>query len=244
MSETRTRTPEGRTIVGRRVAQALALFTAPWCFVVANTGDVLTNPHGLDDTTARGALLTSAAHPLVDKWLSFVALVGCLLLVPAVLGAMSLLRSTAARLGLVGGVLMVAGYVCYFGLVFQGYATIALAQHGGATPDHLAVTDLTTDQGFFVVVALTFVLGNIVGTFLLGLALVRARVVPRWAGLCVLAWPVLHVLGGAGGEVAGAVLQAVGFAVVGQRLWRSADGVPGASAYRPREAELDLTRRG
>jgi hypothetical protein len=153
---------------------------------------------------------------------------------------MSLVRVGAARLGLVGGVLMIAGYVCYFGLVFQGYATIALAQHGGATPDHLAVVDLTTDQGFFVVVALAFVLGNIVGTFLLGLALIRARAVPRWAGLCVLAWPVLHVLGGPQGEVVGAVLQAVGLAVVGHRLWQT--GVVGPRLEQPVRASLRSAR--
>jgi hypothetical protein len=225
MSEMTPPTPVGRTIRSRQVAQALALFTAPWCFVVANTGDVLTSPQGLDDTTARGALMISQAHPIADKWLSFAAMLGCLLLIPAVLGVMSLVRVGAARVGLVGGVLMIAGYVCYFGLVFQGFSTIALAQHGGVTPDHLAVMDLTMNQAFFVVVALTFVIGNIVGTFLLGLALIRARAVPRWAGLCVIAWPVLHIVGGSWGEVAGAALQAVGFAVVGHRLLGS--GAPG-----------------
>jgi hypothetical protein len=70
MSETTPPPCMGPTMRSRRVGQALALFTAPWCFVVANTGDVLTSPGGLDDTTARGALMISAAHPLADKWLS------------------------------------------------------------------------------------------------------------------------------------------------------------------------------
>ncbi len=208
----------GRTLRTRQVGQGLALLIAPWAFVIANTGDVLTTPQGLDDTTPKGALLISAAHPLADKWFTFVAMTGCLLLVPAVLGAMSLVRAGAARLGLVGGVLLIAGYVCYFGLLFQGFATIALAEHGGATPDNVAVQDLTMNQPFFIVVALTFVLGNLVGTFLLGLALIRARAIPRWAGLCIVAWPVMHVLGGSWGEVLGAVLEAVGLTVVGLRL--------------------------
>ena len=212
---------EGRTLRTRRVSQGLALLLAPWAFVLANAGDVLTSVPGQDDTTPRGALLIAAAHPTAEKWFTFAAMVGCVLLVPAALGAMSLVRVKAARLGLIGGALMIVGYICYFGLLFQGYATIALAQHGGASPGNIAVQDLTMNQGFFVVVALTFVAGNIIGTFVLGLALMRAHVVPRWAALCILVWPVLHLLGGAWGEVVGAAVEAVGLGVVGATLLRS-----------------------
>ena len=212
---------EPRTARTRRVSQGLALMVAPWAFVIANTGDVLTTEHGLDDTTPRGALLIAAAHPLADKWFTCAAMIGCLLLVPAVLGAMGLVRVRAARVGLTGGVLMIAGYICYFAMLFQGYATIALAQHGGASADNVAVQDLMMNQGFFVVVALTFVVGNLIGTFLLGLALFRARVVPRWAAVMVLVWPVAHVLGGPWGEIVGAAVEAVGLAVVGLCLLRT-----------------------
>ena len=189
--------------------------------MIANSGDILTTEHGLDDTTPRGALLISAAHPLADKWFTFIAMIGCLLIVPAALGAMSLVRVKAARLGLLGGVLMITGYICYFAMLFQGYATIALAQHGAANTDNIAVQNLIMNQGFFIVVALTFVAGNLVGTFLLGLALYRARVVPRWAAALVLLWPVAHILGGPWGEVLGAAAEAVGLAVVGLTVLRN-----------------------
>ena len=212
---------EGRTMRTRRVSQALALLLAPWAFVLATTGDVLTSVPGQDDTTPRGALLIAAAHPTAEKWFTFAAMVGCVLLVPAALGAMSLVRVKSARLGLVGGALMIVGYICYFGLLFQGYATVALAQHGGASPANIAVQDLIMNQGFFVVVALTFVVGNIIGTFVLGLALMRPHVVPRWAALCILTWPVLHLLGGPWGVVVGAAVEAVGLGAVGLTLLRS-----------------------
>jgi hypothetical protein len=186
----------------------------------------------LDDTTARGALLVSVEHPLADKWFTFAAMIGCLLLVPAVLGAMRLVRVKAARLGLVGGVLMIAGYICYFAMLFQGYATIALAQHGAASPGNVAVQETMMDQGFFYVVAVTFVVGNLVGTFLLGLAVFRAHVVPRWAATLVLVWPAAHILGGPWGEVIGAAVEAVGFAVVGLRLLRVHDRTPATPAGR------------
>ena len=217
---------EPRTERTRRVSQGLALMLAPWAFVIANTGDVLTTEHGLDDTTPRGALLISTAHPLADKWFTFIAMIGCLLLVPAVLGAMSLVRVRSARLGLLGGVLMIGGYICYFAMLFQGFATIALAQHGAASADSVAVQDLMMNQGFFIVVALTFVVGNLIGTFLLGLALFRARVVPRWAAALVLVWPVAHVLGGPWGEVIGAAVESIGLAVVGLTVLRNDAGSP------------------
>jgi hypothetical protein len=208
------------TIWSRQNGQAAALFTAPWFFVAANASDAWTTRHGGSDETAKGAIELAIAHPTIEKWGSLAAMIGCVLLIPATLGAMSQVRERASRLGLVGGVLMITGYVCYFGLVFQGFATVALAEHGGATADHIAVQDATMNQAFFVGPALTFVVGNIIGTFLLALALIRARAIPRWAGLTIMAWPVLHILGGTWGEVIGAVAQGVGLAVVGAHLWR------------------------
>jgi hypothetical protein len=82
------------------------------------------------------------------------------------------------------------------------------------------VQDLMMNQGFFVAVALTFVIGNLVGTFLLGLALMRARVVPRWAAVLVLVWPVAHILGGPPGEIVGTAAEAVGLALVGLAVLR------------------------
>src|SRR6187397_1331426 len=88
---------EGRTMRTRRVSQGVALMVAAWAFVIANTGGIVTAEAGQDDTTPRGAILISAAHPLADKLFTFAAMVGCLLLVPAVLGAMGLVRVKAAR---------------------------------------------------------------------------------------------------------------------------------------------------
>jgi len=55
-------------------------------------------------------------------------MIGCMLILPAALGAMGLVRVKAAQLGLLGGVLVITGYICYFAMLFQGYATIALHQ--------------------------------------------------------------------------------------------------------------------
>ena len=210
-----------RTTRFRRTAQVAALLTAPWAFVLSNAGDAWMTRHGESNLTQKGALLVAAAHPGLDKASIFAAMVGCVLLVPAVLGATGLVRYRSARLGLIAGSLMISGYICYFALCFQSYATIAMAQHGGATSDHLAVLQLTQNQAFYVIPALTFVLGNVVGTIILGAALLHARAVPRWAGICIVAWPVLHFIGGSWGEVVGAVVEAIGLAVVALQVLRA-----------------------
>ena len=61
-----------------------------------------------------------------------------------------------------------------------------------------------------------FALGNLVGTLLLAIGLLRSRAVPVWAAVGILLWPVLHVVGLAffGNEVpqvVGAITQAIGF---------------------------------
>jgi hypothetical protein len=211
----RTRT---RTARLRRLSQASALVVAPLAFLIANLGDQLTKSSGQDDTTARGALEIAASHPAADIAFSCVAMLGCLVLIPAMLGAMGLMRETAAALSLVSGVLVIAGYVCYFALLFQGLDSVALARHGGPSADNVAVQDQLSNTVVFVVVALTFVVGNLVGTFLLGLALLRSHTVPRWAAYAVVAWPVLHILGGPWGEVLGAGLQTIGLAFVGRAV--------------------------
>jgi len=149
-------------------------------------------------------------------------MVGSLLMVPAVLGAMRLVRVRAAWLGLIGGVLMIGGYICYFAMVFQSFTTTAMALRGGPLADYVAVLDATAHYPLTVWVIPLFILGNIVGTFLLGLALLRARAVPAWAAYGVMAWSVLDVAGLVVGneivEVTRAVLQGIGLAAVGIRL--------------------------
>lgn len=218
-SETNRPDP-ARTARARDVGLAAALIVAPWLIVLANTANSIISMDVPDDISPRGALETAAAYPLLGRWASLAAMVGALLLVPAVIGAMKLVRVRAARLGLVGGVLTATGYICYFAMVFQGYLPDALLKAGGSTTLNVAVLQATLDEPMTLWVYLLFVLGNLVGTFLLALALLRARTVPAWAAYGVMAWPVLHVLGLPWFEVIGAVLQAVGMLGVALALLR------------------------
>ena len=228
--------PFARTAATRRWGLALAMFTAPWLIVIAETGHSLGNPHGTDDLDPAVALTIASEHTTLQRWSSFAAMVAAMLMVPAVLGVMRLVRTRAARLGLVAGVLTAAGYVCYFGLVMQGaFTETAMATVGGPAghdADILqAVMDDPLGAGW---VGPLFVLGNVVGTFLLGLALVRARTAGRWAGYGLMAWSVLHVLSFSPFvEVAAAAAQAVGMAIAAAALLRSAE--PRAAEPEPYE---------
>jgi hypothetical protein len=215
--------PLARTAKARRVALALAMFTAPWFIVVAETGHSIANPHGGDDIDPAVALAIAADHTTLMRWSSFAALLGALLLVPAVIGVMRLVRTRAARLGLVSGVMVVAGYICYFALVLQGaFTETAMAASGGSTTQNINVLRAVMDDPLGVGwVGPAFVLGNIVGTFLLGLALIRARTAGRWAGYGLIAWSVLHVLSFSPWvEVVGAAAQALGLAIAAAALLR------------------------
>ena len=73
------------------------------------------------------------------------------------------------------------------------------------------------------------------GTFLLGLALVRARTAGRLAGYGLMAWAVLHGLSFSPYvEVVGATAQAIGLGVAAAVLLRQ----PGAAAAVPEPYEL------
>lgn len=229
--------PFARTAKTRRMGLALAMFVAPWFIVLSETGHSIANPDGKDDIDPAVALAIASDHATLQRWASFAALAGALLLVPAVMGVMRLVRTRAAWLGLVAGVLTAAGYICYFGLVLQGaFTETAMATVGGSASENVAVLKAAMEDPLGTGwVGPAFVLGNIVGTFLLGLALIRARTAGRWAGYGLIAWSVLHVLSFSPWvEVVGATAQALGLAVAGAALVREGRRVE----ERPRPYEL------
>jgi hypothetical protein len=207
----------------RRIGTAGAMLLAPWGFVVANACYALATRDGGSDETGAQSLALAAAHPTLIRVGTVAAMLGCLLIVPATLGAVGFTRDRANRLGLTGGSLMIGGYVAYFGAVLLGSVALAMAERGGPINDFSAVLDAANNAA--IPWFLLFVAGNLLGTLLLGIALLRARTAPAWAAAAICAWPVLHVTGLIAGtewfEVAGATLQAIGFAALGLRLART-----------------------
>ncbi|WP_214103420.1 hypothetical protein [Acrocarpospora catenulata] len=208
----------------RSIPLALALFTAPWGFAVANSAYAWATRAGGSDSTGAETLALAAAHPGLYRLATVAAMLGSLLMVPAVLGVKRLVADRSRKLGSFGAVLTASGYIGYFAIVFTGFISLAMAERGGPVADYAAVLDSGQSDLAAVWVFLLFVAGNLVGTLLLGSALLRSRAIPLWAAAAVLAWPPLHVIGLVAGtewfEVAGAVAQAIGLAVAGRRLLR------------------------
>ena len=223
-----TTTPDTGTAAAtarfRYIALAVALLAGPWGFVAANGIYAWMTRHGGSDLTGAGALALAGAHPGAYRFSMVMAMFGSMIMVPAAIGAMRPTHHRAAKLGLIGGVLVAAGYICYFAMVMSDRITLAMAAHGDHLADYAKVLDDSLNGASVVWVYLTFLIGNIVGTFLLGLALLRSRSVSAWAGWGVMGWPILHVIGLVLStewlEVAGALAQALGFASVAIYLLR------------------------
>jgi hypothetical protein len=207
------------------------MFVAPWFILIAETGHAVITRHGKNDLDPAVGLAVAADHLTLYRWASLAALLGALPFVPAILGVMRLVGpgppgSASGRRAHQRGVhlLLRAGV--------QGV-------HDGGDGDRRRVDERDVDilQTFMdepptLWVGPLFVLGNIVGTFLLGLALVRARTAGRLAGYAIMAWPVLHVLSfNPFVEVVGAVVQATGLAFAATALLRRRD--PAAAAPEP-----------
>jgi hypothetical protein len=206
----------------RRLGGALALALAPWGFVIANASYGWMIRNGGSDETGAQALALAATGPDLLRLGIVAGMVGCLLIIPAVMTALRLARRS--RLAFVGGSLMIAGYVCYFGVLLSNMIIIAMAELGGPLGDFAAAIDASQSDVWTTWVFPIFIVGNLLGTLLFAIGLLRSRSVPIWAAILIMLWPPLHVaglfVGGEVLEVIGAVLQAIGFAGVAAAVLR------------------------
>jgi hypothetical protein len=220
--EPTTSTPSAALDRTRRIGSAVALLLAPWGFVITNSGYAWAIRNGGSDETGAGALSLAGSNPGLFRLVVVAGALGCLLLVPAVLATMRLARRSWPVF--LGGTLMVGGYICYFGVLLSNMTIIAMAERGGPLADYAAVLDAGQADRTTAWVFLLFIVGNLIGTLLLAIGLLRSRAIPVWAAISIMLWPPLHVTGLVVGsewfEVTGAALQAIGFAGVAAVLLR------------------------
>jgi hypothetical protein len=206
----------------RRLGGALALVLAPWGFVIANASYAWMIRNGGSDSTGAEALALAATGPDVLRLAVLAGMIGCLLVIPAVVMALS--HARRSRLAFVGGSMMIAGYVCYFGVLLSNTMIIAMAERGGPLADYAALIDADQGDPWTAWVFPIFVLGNLLGTLLFAIGLLRSGAVPAWSAILIMLWPPLHVIGliigGEVLEVLGAVLQAIGFAGIAVAVLR------------------------
>lgn len=235
LTVTRLQTTVDPTVRFRRIAGAIAL---PLGFVFQQACNaiyaVVSTESGLSDQNgAAEALGLYGRYPGQLLACTVLAMVGVLLLIPGLLAALRVLRPFRPRLALWAVVLMIGGYVSYFGIVATNFASLAMAQFALAHPgvDLAPLWDAAAHPALVPFFSL-FVVGNIGGAVLLGVAVIlaarsSASGLPWVAGVLIMCWSVGHILNIVGfGEwfaVAGGVLQIAGLCFVTAAALRTRD---------------------
>ena len=171
-------------------------------------------------------------------------------MIPAVLAAGRLSRRSAPLLSLIATGLAVLGWAAiYAPIALDSVARQAAAVQGQPAEvvdlyDRFAGKDLglSIAFGFFIV-------GHVIGTALVGVALWRSRSVPGWAAALVVVGSVLHpvarvAVGSKFLDVAAALFLAAGFAAVARTVWRVPDAdwdLPPNAAVRVGTHEVAVT---
>lgn len=167
-----------------------------------------------------------AAHQDRGSAVVWLGLVATLTLVPAVLWVGRLTARSAPRLTATAMLLLVPAYLVLPFLVSSDAGALFGVRHDLST----AVTaDMYTGTHPIMVVAGgVFVLGHVLGTILLGLALLRSGAIPPWAAWATVAAQPLHfmaavILGSHLLDLFAWGLNAVGFAMVSITILRMSD---------------------
>ncbi|WP_020392305.1 DUF4386 family protein [Kribbella catacumbae] len=170
----------------------------------------------VDDISTMSA--KAIAEPGRASAVLWFGLVAVLTLVPAAFAAGKLTRRRAPKLTLVALALLVPGYLS---LGWLGGADQLLWAGADAGLDANALTRIAEAvHPTGELAAVIFVLGHVLGTILLGVALWRSQVVARWAAVAVIVSQPIHfvaavIIPNHTLDLIGWGLQAVGFAAVG-----------------------------
>lgn len=201
----------GVCLIAAPLALTAAMAIAPW--FVADTGQLL-------------ATLAANQSALLAADLLVVAAV--VLLIPASLGILRVLRNRTPRLAPVAVGMFLVGWLFVLGPVMLDRVELQLATSGMPRDEAVALVGrLEADAGISVIFGV-FIIGHTLGAILLGIALTRARFVPIWAAASIVIAAVLHPIArvGLGSKWLDAVafaLLALGLAVTGVRVLRMTD---------------------
>ncbi len=143
-------------------------------------------------TDPAGSVAAVEADPGAQSAVLWLACLGLLTLVPGLYAAGRVSRPTAPRLTAWALALAVPGYLSLGLLVGMDHLLWSATTAGLSAEDAVAVVEAghpTIDVAVGV-----FVVGHVIGTVLLGLALVRSGRVPAWAGWVVAVSQPLHFI--------------------------------------------------
>lgn len=191
----------------RRTLAGICLITQPFLNLIS----VAISPRQSTDTSEQLAMI--GAHPTRFLIANLLDLLWLLLLIPAVLGLLHLLRSGGAILGHIGCGFVLAG-------------AVGAAAYRGVNLGHLQVVESSLKQGQVLtafgqpslgsgVVMLISAIGLVIGYALLAVGLWRTRAAPRGASGLIVAFLVVDIVGLAAGGNKGVLLVAHTLLLVG-----------------------------
>jgi hypothetical protein len=123
-------------------------------------------------------------------------IVGTILLVPAVVGVMQLLRDRSPWLGYIGGGLVELGMLIAIGDSFLVLVNWQMAKQAAGDRAQMAALSRSLDNAAGLNTLFTVGgLGIMAGSVLLGVGLLRSRVVPWWAAVAFPAGSIVNIVG-------------------------------------------------
>lgn len=203
----------------RRIATAVSVVVAP--LLVGLSRALVATEH---DDKASTAIPAVVAH-LGQTRAELIFSVSSALFLPFfVLGLYRLTARGAPLLAGVGCVIALVGWTVGGGIEAAGHAlAYELARHGGQP----AIYDQFLHDGAVSALTLLFIVGHVLGTLLLGIALWRTRAIPTWAAGAVIVGVVGHFLAAANGirplDIASFILLVVGCAAAAGVILRTGD---------------------
>jgi hypothetical protein len=168
-----------------------------------------------DSATMTRKVMAEQGRESLVLWLGFIAI---LTLVPAAYVVSRLTKERAPKLTLVAMLLLVPGYLALGWLTAEDQFLWSGAKAGLDAGAITRLIDSIHPSG--AVAGIFFVAGHVVGTILLGTALLRSRAIARWAAVAVIASQPIHfvaavIITNHTLDLFGWALQAVGFAAAG-----------------------------
>jgi len=173
----------------RRTLAGLCLITAP---LALGAADLIRISVEGDAQGTRDQFDNIAASPGAWQVATVLNMLGIVLFVPAVLGLLHLLHHRGAVLGHIGGGLLLIGLLGFAAHNAGYYGTLGAVSAPGIDQEQMIRfwQAAETVPGNLVSL-LMFLIGYVLGMFLLGVGLFWGRVVPRWTAALI----VLYVVG-------------------------------------------------
>lgn len=233
MSRQQLDAPAGTTLTAerpppdlRRTWRVLLAVTAPLGAAAIAVSRVVT-PYATTDDTA-SAVDAIAAHPTATQTNLWLGAVAMLFLLPGVVAVAFVTRRRTPRLTTWAVGISWLAFTAGIASPTTDSLLLAAVEEGVDPGSAVRIVEAMAAQPAAGALLGLFVVGHIVGTVLLGLALLRARVVPRWVAIGLMVSQPVHLVSFMTGLaaldlVAGWGLTTVGFAGASVALLRMRD---------------------